>query len=131
MDVPITDLIATLNPTAAEIIRVFQGFAKIPPGILKAILQTMDGSLLKRISAWAEAFVTQLNQVNIEPAPDAGQPRFAADFLQAMQATKFQGQLITPEELSIASNAITKAVKAENWLEGVWVGISLARMVPV
>jgi hypothetical protein len=46
-----------------------------------------------------------------------------------MAATQFYGDKLTPQDLSVASNAITKAMKAENWLDGVQAGITLAQTV--
>ena len=124
-------MLTALNPTSSQIISLFKGLALIPRDLLGVFLNSLTPAALAKLATWAEVFITNLNQVQAQakPSPDIGDATLSTDFLTAMAATQFYGDKLTPQDLSVASNAITKAMKAENWLDGVQAGITLAQTV--
>jgi phage-related baseplate assembly protein len=127
-----TDIVSILseaNPTSSEIIYLFKGLALIPKSILDLFFANLTPAAIKKLATWSEVFITTLNKVYAQDnaSPDIGDADLTTDFVTAMTATQFYGHKLTQQDLSTASNAITKAMKSENFLDGVQAGITIAQ----
>lgn len=129
-------LLSGLNPTTGHIAAFFSGFKKMPPPMLRAVVASMDEEMLKKIGEWSQTFADHLNNLGpdaltkevLDSSMDFGTDD---DFFSVMNKTEFKGPKLTDEFLKSASNACTKAIKAKNWADAVWVGMTLSRMLPV
>ncbi len=132
----LTELITGLNPSVGQIAGFFTAWRKMPTPILSVLVKSMDEEMLKKIATWTETFAKHLNDLG----PDAIDQDVLAksieygdetEFFDVMNATKYIGPKLNEKNLREASNAATKAIKAQNWQDAVMVGMTLARMLPV
>lgn len=122
------DFFGALNPSGAEVQQVFFGLGKLPPEVLKALVSSLDEAAIRKLANWAEIFVSQLNAVKRAQAFPEHSPNYSDDFIAVMAGAKFLGDKLDLSTLDEAQNEMTKAIKAENWKQALWVGFSLGRM---
>lgn len=124
-------LVKVASPTLGGITDLFKVWDKLPKDQTALLLKFMDEEQLAKLASWAETFSARLNDlgpsaVNAELFDAAAAANLDGEFEEVMGGTKYVGPKLTAEDLAKASNAITKAIKASNWLEAIQVGIGLA-----
>lgn len=130
------NLLASLNPTSSEIAQLFWALGKVPPNVLRAIIKSLDEEMLRKFAIWSQTFIQYINDLG--PAavdPESFRESLASsgmsgDFMHVMHNTRFTGPKLDLENVSRASNKITKAIKAQNWQDAVYVGLTLSKFVP-
>jgi hypothetical protein len=132
----IITLLESFSPSVGDIASLFTGFSKMSPNMLNVIMQAMDGNLLEKIATWSQTFTNKLNDLgpdafNVDFITKSLQSADSDDFFEVMKATKYIGPTINSQDLDAASNAITTAIKAENWQQAIQVGLSLAQFLPL
>jgi len=125
----LTDLTSLLKVPLShqEIAQVFRGLASVPPSVLKPVLLGLDSAVIKQLAHWAMLFVTELNRLEIPPSPSQEEPVLTGDFHDAMQAIQPNRISLCSSDLANAMNSMTKAIKANNYLQSVKMGIAIAR----
>ena len=132
LSVDILSLLSGLNPTFSEIESLFMAFTKAPTNIIQVLLKTVDEQMLIKLAKWSTAFAQHLNDVGTPVDPSqGGVPNPSSSFMDVMNGTTFVGAKLTPQDLEIATNIATSAIKANNWEQAIWVGITLGKMLPV
>ena len=115
-----------MTPAIDLAVKAIESMAKMPTEALKLLITGLDSEAMRKLAEWADAYVSEINRMTPPPAPDAGEPRFDDNFLDVMKGTTFHGERLSFQDLEIAANAMAKAIKAENWKQALWVGLSVA-----
>ena len=132
MSQTLSDLLIDLHTLPeADILRTFDAIAAMPPKVLKAVMAAMDEAMLEKLAEWSITFAEHLNRLDSEVDQQqtsvSGEPDFSLNFFDVMGGTRFRGTRLSPRDLEVAHNEITKAIKVGNFKQGIWVGISLAQ----
>jgi hypothetical protein len=87
---------------------------------------------MRQLALWSSAFAQNLNTIGGEVDEESIKiidPLVSDDFFAVMGGTEFKGKKIHPDDLHAASNAMTKAIKAKNWMEAIRVGMALSGLL--
>jgi hypothetical protein len=119
-----------LQPTLSELASLFSGLSIVPQKILNGLLLAMDPSLVEKLAAWAETFIAKADGIQVPATSEQSPPaNFSGNFGDTMGSVQQTGHKLTQAELSEAHKAVTEAIKSQNFVQGVQVGVSLAGLM--
>lgn len=130
----IISLISSVNPTVNEIVSLFKGFSKMSPSMYQFLLKAIDEHLLEKIAQWSQVFIKHVNDLGPDAIlpyvlDDAEKPVSSDDFMSVMKDAEYRGPKLSASDLQEVSNAVTKAIKANDWEQAVQVGIGIAKFI--
>jgi hypothetical protein len=130
---PITDIILqALNPSIGEITQSLGLLNRVPASIRTALFDSLDEQMLRKLVDWSQTFVTEINklpQVDHVSVRRLIDPNVSDDFLQTMSDASMDVPILEPGTLDEINNTMTKAIKANNWIQALQVGMWLAGAV--
>jgi hypothetical protein len=127
--------IASLSPLPHQIATTMGLLGRIPEDIRGVLLSSLNEEMLEKIASWSTTFVEELNRLpNCSPISlrRLVDPTLDTEFFEVMARVGLDVPLLDAADLAEVNNAMTKAVKAENWKEAIGVALSIAgNVIPV
>lgn len=126
----VSALLTAFNPNHSQIVQVIKSLGGMPEPFLKVVLAMLDDGAMRRLGEWCQTYAQIVNDVHYKHEDSASMQasNYSGDFFEVMEQTRYVGERLGNKDLEVASNYMTKAIKAQNWREAIMVGIALAKL---